>query len=582
MSEEKKVRKVIRRGGDTVVLKSSLAGSSIEPQAEEIKGGKIKVIPLSGMSKEGSCLFVVEFEEEIIVVDGGFNYIKNETFESLASKVDLSYLLKNRNKVKAILLTHGHEDQLETIIQIVKQINIPVIYGPPFAVKLLSDKFVLSQISKKIPMTVIKPRQIFRVGSTVITYFRNNHSLPDSYSILLHTPVGKIIYTGDFKFDFTPQDKEFFDFYTLAKAGEDGVLLLISESSNAKQEKFTPSETSLVPNLEKLFRKTEGKIIVSTFSSHLFRIFQVVETAMKLNKKIIAIDDIIFKLLKISKEMGYVNYPDSMVCDFHEITRIKEKDQLILTTAYQFDEDSPLSRMAYDEHMYVTIKEEDTVIISAMPSQRNEQSFLEIINAIKLKRATVYYGSDEKIYVSGHAGAVEKRMLINMVKPQFFLPCRGDLGYLLRHGKIAQECGVKKENIFIMKDGDVLELGNKSGKIRSNVLQKSSGISTPIVLEDDIDTQKARQKLHDNGLVSLLVTIKNGVLVGDPVIDFPGVSLKESRDSILSHTKNIVTNKLKKNTDVNILSSEIESDLASLFKDSLDREPLIQVMVLRS
>ena len=586
---EKKIRQVIKRENKTVVLTKGEENKSTNGHVPLVPGAKIKIIPLGGMCEIGKNTWIIEYGNEIIVVDGGLAFPSDEMPGVEIVLPDISYLLQNKNKIKGLVITHGHEDHIGGIVPMLKQFDIPLIYGPPLAISLLGEKLKEAQLTERTILHAGRPRQTFGIGSLAFTYTRNTHSIADSFSLIIHTPVGKIVHSGDFKFDFTPVDDEFFDVYSLAKAGEEGVLLLISDSTNVEREGYTPSERAVYKRLEEEFYKAPGRIIITTFASQVHRIKQILEIAQKTERKVAIYGRSMLLLATVSKELGYMSFPDGLIINTEDVNKMDDDKIVVLTTGSQGEPLSALTRMAFDEHRQISVQPKDTIIISATPIPGNERAVANVVNALSAKGAKVIYGRESGVHVSGHACREEQRMLLNIVKPKYFLPAHGEYRMLVIHGNVGVECGVDPKNVFIMENGDVLELTNNSAKLNGQV-------SAGIIMVDstrtgDIDENiiKQRNKLAAEGLLSVMITIRNKEILSEPSIEAKGLVLTQE-DTTAGHfvtdAKNVVVETVKKNikeiNSINELEEKVKEKLKELIHKELRREPLLQIVILES
>lgn len=585
---EKRIRKVIKRGDDTVVI--TKGDSNSNEHVPVIPGAKIKIIPLGGMCEIGKNTWVIEYENEIVIIDGGLAFPSDAMPGVEIVLPDISYLVQNKNKIKGLIITHGHEDHIGGIVPMLKQFDIPIIYGPALAVGLLEEKLKEAQLLDKTTLIKGRPRQTFKIGSFAFTYVRNTHSIADSFCVIIHTPAGKIVHSGDFKFDFTPVDGEFFDVYTLAKASEDGVLLLISDSTNVEREGYTPSERSVYGRLEEEFNKAPGRIIITTFASQVHRIRQILDICIKAEKKVAVIGRSMLTLATVSRDLGHMKFPDGLLINLDDVNKLPDEKIVILTTGSQGEPLSALTRMAFDEHKQIAIQPKDTIIISATPIPGNERAVANVVNALSAKGARVIYGRDSGVHVSGHACKEEQRILLNIVKPRYFLPAHGEYRMLVLHGNLGTECGVDPKNIFIMENGDVLELTNRSAKINGQVPSGIIMVDSTRVGDVDEYIIKQRHKLASEGLLSVTVTIGKGKVLTEPSIEAKGLVLAQE-DTTCGHfvedAKKTVTKTINENlqnnlNDIEKLKEKIMETLKNLIHKELKREPLLQVVVLKS
>ena len=587
---QKRIRKVIKRGDDTVVVNK---GDSLNGHVPLIPGAKIKVIPLGGMCEIGKNTWVIEYENEIVLVDGGLAFPTDAMPGVEIVLPDISYLIQNKNKIKGLVITHGHEDHIGGIIPMFKQFDIPVIYGPSLAIGLLEEKLKEAQMLERATLHKGRPRQTFKIGSMAFTYVRNTHSIADSFSLIIHTPVGKIVHSGDFKFDFTPVDNEFFDVYSLAKIGEEGALLLISDSTNVEREGYTPSERSVYARLEEEFTKAPGRLIVTTFASQVHRIRQILDICVKLGKKVSIIGRSMLTLATVSKELGHMSFPDGLLINLDDVKKMPDEKIVILTTGSQGEPLSALTRMAFDEHKQITIQPKDTVIISATPIPGNERAVANVVNALSAKGARVVYGRDAGVHVSGHACKEEQKMLLNIVNPKYFLPAHGEYRMLVLHGNLGVECGVDSKNVFIMENGDVLELANNSAKLNGQVPAGIIMVDSTRLGDVDEEIIEQRHKLAQEGLLSIMLTIKDKKILSGPTIEVRGLDLaqedtthgqfvKDASKTVADVVHEALEKSLKNGEIIEMLQEKVKDQLKKLIHKELKKEPLVQVVILEA
>lgn len=582
---EKRVRKVIKRGDDTVVVNKG--EDIIDGHVPLVPNAKVKIIPLGGMCEIGKNTWIIEYEDDMIIIDGGLAFPTDEMPGVEIVLPDISYLVQNKNKIRGLIITHGHEDHIGGIVPMLKQFDIPIIYGPSLAVGLLAEKLKDAQLTDKTELVRGRPRQTFKLGSLAFTYVRNTHSIADSFCLIIHTPAGKIVHSGDFKFDFTPVDGEFFDVYTLAKVGEDGALLLISDSTNVERDGYTPSERSVYAKLEEQFNKAPGRIVITTFASQVHRIRQILDICVKMNKKVAIFGRSMLLLATISRELGHMKFPDGLLINLEDVNKLPDEKIVILTTGSQGEPLSALTRMAFDEHKQITIQPKDTIIISATPIPGNERAVANVVNALSAKGAHVVYGRDTGVHVSGHACKEEQRMLLNIVKPKYFLPAHGEYRMLVLHGNLGVECGVDPKNVFIMENGDVLELTNKSAKLNGQVPSGIIMVDSTRVGDVDEHIIEQRHKLASEGLLSIMTIISAGKVLEEPVVEAKGLVLAQedtTHGQFLTDAKKIVVKTITENLGKNIddLKEKVKEELKKLIHKELKREPLVQVVILES
>jgi ribonuclease J len=483
----------------------------------------LKIIPLGGLHEIGKNTCVFEYDDEIILLDAGLAFPTDGMHGVNIVLPDMTYLRENRHKIKGMIVTHGHEDHIGGIAFHLKQFDIPVIYGPRLAMALLQGKLEEAGVSDRTELRTVSPRDIVRIGNSfLVEYIRNTHSIADSFTVAIHTPLGVVIHTGDFKIDHTPVDGEFFDLQKLAEHGEKGVLCLISDSTNSEIPGFTPSERSVFPNLERAFNQAQGRIIVTTFASSVHRVNMILELAQKQGRTVSVVGRSMLNVIAHARNLGYIKCPDSVFEPLHAIRNYPDNKVLILTTGSQGEPMSGLSRIARGEHNKIKIKTGDTVVLSANPIPGNTIAVVNMIDALMIQGANVVYGREAGLHVSGHGCQEDQKLMIALTRPKFFLPVHGEHRMLIKHSKTAQSMGIPAENMVIINNGDVVELTQNSLRVADKVpsgieLVDRAGIVKAHVLQE-------RQQLAEDGLVTVAATIgPDGKLLAQPEVHLRGV-----------------------------------------------------------
>lgn len=546
---------------------------------------KIKVMALGGLNEVGKNMTVIEYKDEIIVIDAGMSFPDDEMLGVDVVIPDISYLIKNKDKIKGIFITHGHEDHIGALPYILKKINVP-IYGAKLSIGLIQVKLKEHKINNA-KLNVVSPRDIIKLSHMEVEFIKNNHSIPDACSIAVHTDQGIIYHTGDFKIDLTPIDGEVMDIHRICELSKKGVLLLLADSTNAEQPGSTMSERTVGAGLEDLFRKaSNSRIIVATFASNIHRLQQIINTSEKFNRKIAVSGRSMVNVVAVATELGYLNIPDNMLIDLNDISKYEDSEVVIITTGSQGEPMSALARMASAEHKKVEIKRGDLIIISAHPIPGNEKSISKVINSLFEKGAEVVYDESD-IHVSGHAKQEELKLMHRLVRPKFFMPAHGEYRMLKIHAELAEELGMPSQNIFVNKTGDVLEIDRNSAKVTGtiptgNVLVDGLGVGDVgnIVLRD-------RKHLSEDGLMIVVVTISKedgGVLAGPDIISRGFVYVRESED-LMDGAKNVIKDVLKDCEDRNIkewayLKNNIKENLKEYLYQRTKRNPMILPIIM--
>ena len=438
-----------------------------ETEQFQFKKTKLKIIPLGGLLEIGKNITVFEYENDIVLVDCGLAFPEDDMLGIDLVIPDLTYLEKNKEKIRGLVVTHGHEDHIGAIPYLLKQFNVP-IYATKLTIGLIEHKLEEHKLLRSTKMKVVNPGQSINLGCMKIEFIRITHSIPDACSLAIHTPAGVIVHTGDFKIDYTPIDGEMADFGKLASLGNKGVLALMSDSTNAERRGYTMSESTVGEVLDKLFVNCTKRIVVATFASNVHRVQQIVNSAVKYGRKIAICGRSMLNVIETARKLGYIKVPDNAFIDIDMIKSYPDENLTIITTGSQGETMSALTRMASGEHKKVQITPNDLVIISANPIPGNENSVSKVIDDLMKIGAEVVYNGLEDIHVSGHACQEEQKLMISLVRPKYFIPVHGEYRQLIAHSQTAQKVGIDPENIFIMTNGRVLELNEYEAKLTRN------------------------------------------------------------------------------------------------------------------
>ncbi|NMG22406.1 ribonuclease J [Brasilonema bromeliae] len=485
----------------------------------------LKIIPLGGLHEIGKNTCVFEYDDEIILLDAGLAFPTDGMHGVNIVLPDMTYIRENRHKIKGMIVTHGHEDHIGGIAFHLKQFDIPVIYGPRLALAMLEGKLEEAGVRERTELRSVLPRDVMRIGKHFfVEYIRNTHSIADSFTVAIHTPVGLIIHTGDFKFDHTPVDGEHFDLQRLAEHGEKGVLCLMSDSTNSEVPGFTPSERSVYPNLDRVFSQATGRLFVTTFASSVHRINMVLQLAQKYKRVVGVVGRSMLNLIAHARNLGYIKCDDNLLLPLQSVRNVPDENVLILTTGSQGEPMSAMTRIANQEHPHIRIRQGDTVVFSANPIPGNTIAVVTVIDKLMMQGANVIYGRDKGIHVSGHGCQEDQKLMIALTKPKFFLPVHGEHRMLVKHSQTAQSMGIPAENMVIIQNGNIVELTEESirvaGKVASGlelVDTSGSGMVSAKVLQE-------RQRMAEEGIVTIAMALDwNGKLIAKPEIHLRGV-----------------------------------------------------------
>ncbi|MDR1615943.1 MAG: ribonuclease J [Syntrophomonadaceae bacterium] len=543
------------------------------------------MIPLGGLGEIGKNMLAIRYQNTIVVIDAGLMFPEEELLGIDVVIPDITYLIDNIDKVKAILLTHGHEDHVGALPYILKDLAVPV-YGSKLTLGIVEGKLKGSNVSSK-NFHVVSPREKVKIGPIEAEFFRVSHSIPDAMGIALHTPLGIILHTGDIKLDQTPVDGEVVDFRKLSELSEKGVLVMLSDSTNADKIGFTMSEKLVGSTFDNLFGKCEGRIIVTTFASNVHRIQQAILTAEKYGRKVAVVGRSMVNNVKVSMELGYIHIPDNILVEVEEINRYSNNQLVIVTTGSQGEPMSALTRMATADHRWVSIQDGDTVIISASPIPGNEKLVARTIDLLYKQGAEVIYEKSMGVHVSGHASQEELKILINMIKPSFFVPVHGEYRHLMMHAKLAESLGIPRARIFVAENGNILEFGKKkaaiSGKVTAGrVLVDGFGVGDVgnIVLRD-------RKQLSRDGIIIVVITLnkeRNEVVSGPDIVSRGFVYVRES-EHLIEYSKEKVKEAIEICARRNIMEwavikAQIRDKLGKYLYEQTGRRPMIMPIIM--
>jgi ribonuclease J len=503
----------------------------------------LKIIPLGGLHEIGKNTCVFEYEDEILLLDAGLSFPSEGMHGVNIVLPDMTYLRENRHKIKGMIVTHGHEDHIGGIPFHLKQLEIPVMYGPRLAFALLEGKLQEAGVADRTELRTVQPRDFVRIGKHfLVEFIRNTHSIADSFTIAIHTPKGIVIHTGDFKFDHTPVDGECFDIQRLAEYGEKGVLCLISDSTNSELPGFTPSERAVFPNLERVFMQAQGRLMITTFASSVHRVNMILELAEKYGRSVGVLGRSMLNVIAHARTLGYIKCKDETLIPLNNIQKLPDNKVLILTTGSQGEPMAAMTRIANQDHRQVKLKQGDTVVFSANPIPGNTIAVVNTIDKIMMQGAKVVYGREQGVHVSGHGSQEDQKLMLALTKPKFFIPVHGEHRMLVKHSQTAQSMGVPADNMVIIDNGDTVELGEdfirKGDKVPAGIElidTSRSGVVTGKVLQE-------RQQIAGDGVVTVVTTVtKEGKLFAKPEMHLRGVVTSADRGLLQTRVQDAVT-----------------------------------------
>ncbi len=543
------------------------------------KTEKLKIIPLGGVDRIGMNITAFEFGDSIIVVDCGLSFPEDDMYGIDLVIPDVTYLKENMDRVKGFFITHGHEDHIGAIPYVLREINVP-IYATKLTIGIIEHKLREHNMLTKVKRKVVKYGQHINCGCFRVEFIRTNHSIQGAASLAIYSPVGTVVHTGDFKVDYTPVYGDAIDLQRFGEIGKKGVLALMCDSTNAERQGFTKSEKTVGKTFDELFAENKNsRIIVATFASNVDRVQQVINTAYKYGRKVTIEGRSMVTIIGIASELGYINIPDNTLIDIEEVKRYPDEQTVLITTGSQGEEMAALSRMASGMHKKIVITPKDTIVLSSNPIPGNEKAVSKIINELLMKGANVIF---QDVHVSGHACQEEIKLIYSLVRPKYAIPVHGEHRHLIAQKKVAEELGIAKENIFILNNGDMLEIDDKSAGIHGRapvgaVMVDGLGVGDVgnIVLRD-------RQHLAEDGVIIVVMTLENGsgqVLAGPDIVSRGFVYVRES-ESLLEEAKHVliacVDHCMQNNiSDWTRLKAEIKDCLSEFVWKETKRRPMI-------
>ncbi len=555
-------------------------------EGEIFKKNKLKIIPLGGLQEVGKNITVFEYENDIILVDCGVSFPEDDMLGIDLVIPDFTYLVKNKDRIRGLVITHGHEDHIGSIPYFLKQVNVP-IYATKLTVGLIKNKLEEHRLTKQTKMHTVKQGDTVELGKFKIEFIKSCHSIPDAVALAIHTPVGVIVHTGDFKIDYTPINDDTMDFGRLAELGNQGVLALMSDSTNSERKGYTMSERTVGEVFDKLFINCKKRIVVATFASNVYRIQQIVNSAVANDRKIAVSGRSMVNMIETAMQLGYIDVPKNVFIDIDMIGNYTDEQLVIITTGSQGEPMSALTRMATGEHKKVHISANDLVIISATPIPGNEKFVAKVIDDLMKIGAEVVYSSLADVHVSGHACQEEQKLMLALVKPKYFIPVHGEYRHLIAHSETAKLMGVNPKNIFLMTNGRVLEMDDKRARLAGTVpfgkvMVDGLGVGDVgnIVLRD-------RQHLSQDGLIIVVLTMDSAtgeVVAGPDLISRGFVYVRES-ENLMDDVKVVIRKEIDRCvansiTDWSTIKSAIRDSLREYIYKTTKRNPMILPIIM--
>lgn len=559
------------------------------PQQKENKKAAVRIIPLGGLNEIGKNMTVFECSNDMFILDCGLSFPDSDMPGVDIVIPDFAYVERNRDKIRGVVITHGHEDHIGGLTYLLRKVNVPV-YATRLTIGLIEGKLKEQGLYGKVKLNVVEPRRTVKMGCMGVEFIKVNHSIPDSVGMAIHTPAGVIIHTGDFKIDYTPIDDKIIDLARFGELGNKGVLALMSESTNAERPGYTHSEKTVGESFDKLFRRAEGKrIIIATFSSNIHRVQQIINSAVKYDRKVAVFGRSMVNVINIARELGYLNIPSNTLIDIELMDEYNSEEIVLITTGSQGEPMSALTRMAMKDHSKVNINPMDFIIISAKPIPGNEKYVTKVVNELMKSGAEVIYEDMYEVHVSGHACQEELKLMIALTKPKFFIPVHGEYKHLKKHSELAIQMGIPEENILIASIGNVIETDGSRMNIVSQVpagriLVDGLGVGDvgSIVLRD-------RNHLAQDGIIIVVIGLNrstNRISAGPDIISRGFVYVRESEE-LMNDAKKCLTETLHKCSAAELrewssLKNKMRDDLSDCIYEKTKRSPMILPIIMET
>ena len=603
------------------------------PRTLSAKENPVSIIPLGGLGEFGLNMMVYETEDDLIVIDTGFMLPNSDMPGVDLIFPDIHYLVERKKKIRGILLTHGHEDHIGALAYVLRQLDVPV-YGTQLTLAIASGRLREYGVLGKAQLNTIAPGDTVELGDFSAEFIHVTHSIPDSVIIALHTPIGVIVHTGDFKFDMTPIDGKLSDIQRLARLGSEGVLMLVSDSTNAERPGQTPSERSIYGAIDNIFQKTEQKLFLCTFSSSLHRIQQFIDLANTHRRLVAVAGRSLINNIRTASELGYLNLNPDYFIDARDASQFKPHEVVILTTGSQGEPRSALALMALDNHSFLKVEPGDTVVMSARIIPGNEKSIGNVVNHLLRRGAKIYHERNANVHVSGHGASEDLKLMLNLLEPKFFMPMHGEYQNLMRHAELAEDVGIPSENIKVAEDGELIRLTSEACKVfgrqgrsgrvlvdgkpeigledivlRDRIQLSEDGILIPIIIlhsdrpfpatdgDPDADTSDAANEVEDvekmltgiedvDEILQTDVLSKTGLNTGQIEIISRGFVYMDKSEELIAEAKEITRRVIENLSDeqkheTEIVQDEIRSALRRFFSKQMQRTPLIFPVVMR-
>lgn len=552
------------------------------------KDNTLSIFALGGINEIGKNMYVVQYGNDLLIIDCGAKFPDESLLGIDLIIPDITYLLENKEKIKALIVTHGHEDHIGGIPYLLKKINVP-IYATRFTLGLIELKLKEHKLLRETELIEIRSDSSLNFGQVDVSFFRTNHSIPDCLGIVINTPEGNVVHTGDFKFDLTPVNNQFADIHKMSEIGTEGVLVLISESTNAERPGLTPSEKLVGNHIEDAFLHAERKIVISTFASNVNRIQQIVDATIITNRKLALIGRSMVNVVDVALERGYLNVPEDLLIDAREVKYLPPEEVVVLCTGSQGEPLAALSRLASGNHREVKILPDDTVILASSPIPGNEKGVSRIVDNLFQLGAKVIYGSASHtgMHVSGHGYQEDLKLMLTLMKPKFFIPIHGEFRMLHQHRLLAESVGVERGHTFIMKNGDVVDIENSMARQTRKIPSGDTYVDGIGIGEVEGVVLRDRKQLSEDGMLVIVITLNkvDGAFISEPDTISRGYVYAKNFEELLTKVNSLVketVNELQeeRKQQIHVLRREVKRAVGQYLFSQTKRKPMILPIII--
>lgn len=547
-----------------------------------MKDKKVKIIPLGGLSAIGKNMLLIEYGNDMLIIDCGMMFPSEDMHGVDLIIPDFSYVEKNSAKIRGIIITHGHEDHIGAIPYLLQKLRAP-IYATRITIGLIQSRLEEKLPAGDVAFVEVSPRDVVHMGEFIVEFIRVNHSIIDGVGLAITTPIGVLVHTGDFKIDFSPVDREVTDLYRFAELGEHGVLLLMSDSTNAEQKGFTKSESVLLPRMSEIFSSARGRIFVATFASNISRIQQVLDIAQRYSRCVVVSGSTMQKNIDIARELGYLHHKDGLIIELKESEKTPDKKLVVLCTGTQGEPMSALTRMAEGTHKNFAIGEGDTVIITASVIPGNDRLVNNVVNSLLRLGAEVFWEQDEDIHVSGHGSQEELKLILSLTKPKFFLPVHGEFRHLKAHAKLARTLGMKQANVLLAQNGDVIALTQRAISLEGKLALREMFVDGDLVFDMESGVIKERHTLSKDGIVVATCVVSRNRIVSGPSVLLRGFAIPKDgkfRDSISAFVEEHVEKMLSDDARPREIEAFLKKSMGNLIYRLSKTNPIIDIQII--